>query len=285
MPDEPSTGEAPTLVPEVYLQGVRYVQGLTEAEVERWLVNELMHDIHALAGQPDDFPVHAILNHWKYLSLAAQGRISNSINSITVKWMTHEISFTDEALQSLFDIAVGTGTDVIKEPLQGFALDREFRETSQSTQLAVLQCLAGLARSYRRDVNFWETVFAALPEFAGMSFQVLARIAPRDAVLLVARLPSNPEAQGGAARALPALLSTFDDAERPRVFAALRGAMLHATRSWRERLKGVMRAAGYAMTERSGIPSEAHLRKHATALDELIRKGRKFAQLRKQGVP
>jgi hypothetical protein len=88
---------------------------------------------------------------------------------------------------------------------------------------AVLRALATL--SLNDDRVFWSKMPEKTPEFAGMAFQVLTRIAPDDALKLLSRLPDNDTAIGSVARKLPDFVSQFQPERKAAILTDIAAAI------------------------------------------------------------
>ncbi len=197
-----------TEIPESYKTGIQHIEGLDLGAMTDWLRAELHEQVHRLAGQEYDYPVQAIVNHHPYLSPETQRRMANAIEVLVLDWKRAANAWSESAVQALLNLAAELPVPGAKSKLQSLAKSQAFSKLAEALRPAVLGAIATL--SINGDRTFWKTLPDDYSEFAGMAFQVLARIAPEDALELLGRLPQNGQVIGSVARELPDFVSQFE---------------------------------------------------------------------------
>ena len=162
--------------PNSYKAGIQYIEGLTAEHMLLWLEGELKEINHVLAGSRDDYPVQAIVNHHPYLSLEAQKRMADAIEQMVLDWRETPTNWPENALRALLTLAAELRVSAVKSSLQSLTKNRKAFAHMAALQAEVLRTLATL--SVNDDRTFWSELGQHYPDFAGMAFQVLTRIAP-----------------------------------------------------------------------------------------------------------
>lgn len=211
------------IIPDSYEAGILYIEHLNMPAFREWLEAELRDKIHILAGQTDDYPVQAILNHHPYLSALAQKLLSDTLDELILAWKAQPTDWPDSAVRSLLSLAAELRVADSKSKLQSLVESGGLANINPGLHAAVLRAIATL--SSNNDHAFWFGLPRRHPEFAGLAFQVLARIAPRAALSLLAELPSNKLAIDGVARKLPAFISEFSPDKQPTVLTKIGEAL------------------------------------------------------------
>ena len=236
-------------IPEVYKEGVALVESYNAPAMTNWLREELFDRHHLLAGQADDYPVQAILNHHTYLSMEAQVRIAQAIKNLIVEWKTSPEQWTDPAARALLSLATELPVPGAKPLLQSLAESAAFETVPKPLRAPVMRTIAGL--SGNADRTFWTNLAAQHGEFAGMAFQVLTRTSQDAALALLGSLPHNQPVVDSVARSLPEFISRFPEETQfhklEQVSEALALASMPA--EFAARLVSAMKQAGYTIPE------------------------------------
>ncbi len=193
------------MIPPSYQSGIRYVEGLTSRQMLEWVKDELLDEVHMLAGKQEDFPVQAIVNHYPYLSFKAQKGMDDAIDKLVFDWEKEHNEWPDSAVRALLSLVGKLPVPGAKYKLKALVESEMFTEIKSQLRYAVLCAIASL--STNEDRMFWNKIPERHQEYSGMTFQVLARIAPEDALNLLGHLPDNAPSIGGVARALPDFVS------------------------------------------------------------------------------
>lgn len=197
-----------TEIPESYKTGIQHIEGLDAGAMTEWLRAELHEQVHILAGQAYDYPVQAIVNHHPYLSLETQSRMAKAIEVLILDWKRAANAWSESAVHALLSLAAELRVPGAKSKLQSLAKSQAFSKLAEALRPAVLGAIATL--SINDDRTFWKTLPDDHPKFAGMAFQVLARIAPEDALELLGQLPQDESVISSVARKLPDFVSQFE---------------------------------------------------------------------------
>lgn len=203
--------------PDSYKPGVDRLEGMNKQALMAWLEAELRGQTHILAGKEEDYPVQAIVNHHPYLSIAAQQRVGGALEALVLDWRKDSNDWPEAAVRALLNLVAELGIEGAKRKLLPLVSDKQAWGRLTALQPAVLRALATLSRN--EDRAFWSKLPNQHPEFAGMAFQVLTRIAAEDALQLLSRLPDNDAAVGSVARKLPDFVSQFQPERKPAVLA------------------------------------------------------------------
>lgn len=192
-------------IPSSYQSGIDYIESMTWNEMANWLFSELHEREHKLAGGPDDFPVQAIVNHYSYLSFKAQNRMDQAIDGLIYYWKQNPEKWTESAVRALLSLAGEFPVPEAVRKLKSLVESGDLSKPGAFSMSPVLRAIASL--STNDDLQFWNKVADEHPKYAGMAFQVLTRIGPRDALALLERFPNNEDAIGSVARVLPRFVS------------------------------------------------------------------------------
>jgi hypothetical protein len=211
-------------IPSSYENGLAQIERMDAPSTREWLDAELKEKVHLLAGSAEDFPVQAIVNHYPYLSLAAQKRIADAIVALIDDWRSVPTDYPEAAVRALLNLAAELRVSDAKNRLQTMVQSAPTEEVDR-LHTAIIRTIATL--STNNDRTFWRKLPQHRPDDSGMAFQVLVRIAPKDALLLLSELPSNEPALGGVARKLPDFVSQFGRHEQPDVLTQISNALLH----------------------------------------------------------
>ncbi|MFA6445623.1 MAG: hypothetical protein WCW14_00010 [Candidatus Paceibacterota bacterium] len=161
--------------PECFRNGVLFIEGLNYSGVRDWLIQELKDESHRLAGNSDDQPVQAIINHAQCLSGESLGKLNVGLCTIVDSWREGE-SFELPFLRYLFSLIGELRVTVVKKRL----LEINYKTLSDEYRCIVLRAVASL--SEKSESKFWESIARDCPCFGGMAFQVLWRIHPEAAI-------------------------------------------------------------------------------------------------------
>ena len=198
-------------IPESYKSGIAFIEGLTVREAIPWLHKELREEVHMLAGGSDDFPVQAIINHYRYLSFLAQAVVRDAIEGLICQWRNelerHERkTWSESAVIALLNLTSALHVSHAKYGLQSLVNSPVFLKM-RGCHLQPSILLTVVVLSANSDRHFWTTTAQRCPKYAGMAFQVLTRIAPSDALCLLEQFPDSKHAVGSVARRLPDFVS------------------------------------------------------------------------------
>ena len=257
-------------IPESYKPGVERIEGMNEAALLAWLEAELREQTHILAGKAEDFPVQAIVNHHPYLSIAAQNRFGNAIEALILDWRENLDNWPEDAVRALLDLAAEFGVEGAKRKLLPLVSNRPAWGKIAVLQLAVLRALAAL--SLPDDRAFWSKLPDQHPEFAGMSFQVLTRIAAEDALQLLSCLPDDDMAVDSVARKLPDFVSQFQPERKGAILAHIASAIAMLSKKSAETLMLALQRAGFPISLPSSSQNEiAVFRIRVASFAKLVR--------------
>src|SRR5688572_7276344 len=140
-------------LPPSYKPGVDHLEGLTGSGTLLWLQGELLGGRHVLAGQADDFPVQAILNHYPYLSLQSRRRLDTAVESLVTSWKSNPDTWPESSTYWLLDLAARLPVTGVKSRLQSLSESTAFSQIHWSFQPAVYQTIAELSHS--GDRKYW----------------------------------------------------------------------------------------------------------------------------------
>ena len=193
--------------PESHRAGIAHIEGLGVVPMAQWLRDELHEQVHLLAGEAYGYPVQAIVSHHPYLSPEAKKRMASAIDLLVFDWKKTANAWSLPAVQALLSLVGELDVSGAKSKLQSLTESQAFSKMAEALRLAVLGAIATL--SSNDDRKFWKQFPAVYPTFAGMAFQVLARIDHEGALELLGRLPQNEQVIGSVARKLPDFISNF----------------------------------------------------------------------------
>jgi hypothetical protein len=236
-----------TTIPDNYVAGLQRIEGLNAAAMREWLDAELHEKSHILSGQADDYPVQAIINHHPYLSMAAQKRMADAIEALIVAWRKEPTEWSQTAVRSLLSLAAELRIIDAKSKLQLLVESDLLGRIDAPLHPTVFRTIATL--SSNNDRKFWSTLPNKHPEYAGMAFQVLARIAPTEALLLLGQLPANGAAIAGVARKLPDLVSRFEPEQRTGVLNQITEALSSLSPESALPLQAALKEQGFELGE------------------------------------
>jgi len=231
--------------PESYKPGVTPLEAMNKQGILGWLVAELRGQTHILAGKEEDYPVQAIVNHHPYLSIPAQQRVGDALEALVLDWRKNPSDWPEPAVRALLSLVAELGVEGAKRKLLPLVSDKKAWGRIAGLQLAVLRALATL--SLNEDRAFWSKLPQQHPEFAGMAFQVLTRIAADDALQLLSRLPDNDMAIGSIARTLPDFVSQFPKERTTAVLSHLAGAISKLSTKSAATLRQALQDSGYSI--------------------------------------
>ena len=248
-------------IPDSYKQGIHRIEQHTTDTMCAWLEGELRGINHILAGSRDDYPVQAIVNHHPYLSLETQKRMADAIERIILEWKASPSDWPESATRALLSLAADLRISAVLPLLQSLARDKKAFARIEPLQPEALRTIATLSTNNER--GYWSEIAQQHPDFAGMAFQVLARIAPSDALTLLAHLPKNQATIGGVARKLPGFVSQFPVEERAQVLKAIADALVSLPDKFSNPLRGALVEAGFELPLVSGISTWIHANVHS----------------------
>lgn len=231
--------------PESYKPGVTRLEAMNTQGLLGWLEAELRGQTHILAGKEEDYPVQAIVNHHPYLSIPAQQRVGDALEALVLDWRKDPSDWPEAAVRALLSLVAELEVQGAKRKLLPLVSDKNAWGRIAVLQLAVLRALATL--SLNEDRAFWSELPQQHPEFAGMAFQVLTRIAADDALKLLSRLPDNDTAVGGVARTLPDFVSQFPKERTTAVLNHLAGAISKLSTKSASTLTQALQDSGYSI--------------------------------------
>lgn len=234
-----------TTTPSIYKAGLKRIEELSTVCMIEWLEGELKEINHVLVGSRDDYPVQAIVNHHPYLSLEAQKRMADAIDQLVLDWRKTPSDWPENAARALLSLAAELRVSAVKPMLQAIAKDKRVFAKTTPLQAEVLRSIATL--SVNVDRFFWSEIAGLYPNFAGMAFQVLARIAPEDALTFLAHLPQNEAAIGGVARKLPGFVSQFPEGEKSEVLSRIAKSLAAMTDTFSNPLRIALTEAGFSL--------------------------------------
>lgn len=232
-----------TRIPESYLSGIQRIEGLDKGAMREWLAAEIQGKSRMLAGQTDDYPVQAIVNHNPYLSLKAQKRVADAIEELILDWKEEPESWSDSDLRALLNLAAELRVADVKLKLVSLIESGGLAQIKTGLHAPIFRAIATLSSNV--DYKFWFRVPQTYPAFVGMAFQVLARIAPKVALLLLRHLPVNADALEGVARKLPDFVSKFDAKEQAAVLDQITDALALLTPEAAQPLQLALKEQGF----------------------------------------
>ena len=210
-------------IPDSYKPGVNRIEDMNAPALAAWLEAELREQTHILAGKAEDYPVQAIVSHHAYLSIGAQKRVGSALETLVLDWRNNLDPWPETSVRSLLSLVAELGVEGAKSKLLPLLSDKDAWARIAALRPAVLRALATLSEN--PDRAFWDKMPVQHPEFAGMAFQVLTRIAPEDALQLLSRLPDNDAAIGSVARKLPDFVSQFQPERKDAVLEHIADAI------------------------------------------------------------
>jgi hypothetical protein len=234
-------------IPSGYEKGVDYIEGLTVAAMRAWLKSELYGENHVLAGQADDFPVQAIVNHYKYLTMPAQNRMCDALVFNVTNWSKGPDRWPEPAAIALLNIVAELRVYNAKLKLESFVKSALFFQATVAIRPVVIRAIATL--SSNNDRTFWNEIPLLYGDFAGMAFQVLTRIAPQDALELIGKLPNNDLAVGGVARKLPDFVSHFDLKEQSIILKQIVRSLERLPEKHADELRNALNDEGFCLVQ------------------------------------
>jgi hypothetical protein len=252
-----------TRVPESYGAGVRHIESMNVGALREWLHAELHEKVHMLSGQADDFPVQAIVNHHPYLTIPAQKRMADAIEELISEWKREPEEWSDPAaLRALLSLAAELRVLGAKAKLESLIESGGLSRIDSGLHPAIFRAIAAL--SSNSDSKFWFSLPGSYPAYAGMAFQVLARIAPKAALLLLRQLPANQLALDGVARKLPDFVSKFEPEQREAVLDQIANAFISLPSESASLLQGALEEHGFK------IRFPAHVQERKRFLEHII---------------
>lgn len=233
-------------IPESYKPGVDRIEGMNAPALCEWLEAELREKAHILAGKDEDFPVQAIVNHYPYLSPFARKLVGNTLEALILDWRKEQNNWPESAIRALLSLVAELRVAGAKSKLLSLVSDKEAWAHIEVLRPAVFRALATL--SVNQDRAFLSKLPIQHPEFVGMAFQVLTRIAPEDALQLLSRLPDNEMAIGSIARKLPDFVSQFQPERKATVLAYIAEAIALLSPKSTALLKLALQNAGFEIS-------------------------------------
>ena len=232
--------------PESYQPGIEYIESLNTTALREWLHAELHEKVHVLAGQADDYTVQAILNHHRYLSQPAQKRFAEAIEALILEWRRAPEEWTESAVRALLNLSAELPVPGAKQKLQALISSAKgMAQVPPTVYPAIFRTLAALASN--EDRAFWLDIPLMDARMAGLAFQVLARIAPDDAIKLLARLPSNDEAVSGVSRSIGRFVSQFAPERRDAVLNRISEATANLDPAYIAELARALSESGFEL--------------------------------------
>jgi hypothetical protein len=241
-------------IPESYKPGIERIEGMNCPAMLVWLEAELRGQAHILAGKEEDYPVQAIVNHHAYLSIGAQKRMGDVLETLVLDWSRDLVSWPEPAVRALLSLIAELRVEGAKSKLLPLVSNKAVWDGLASLQPAVFRSLATLSKN--RDRNFWIRIPTDHPEFAGMAFQVLTRIAPEDALKLLSHLPNNDMAVGSVARKLPDFVSQFQPERKAEILTHIASAIGMLSKKSAETLTLALQNAGFPISPPSSLQDE-----------------------------
>src|SRR6516165_9976498 len=143
-----------TDVPESYRSGIDHIEKLNVAALAEWLRAELEEKVHILAGQLDDYPVQALVNHFRYLSVAAQQRFVDALDVLVRDWRNEPSEWSESAARALLSVAAELPVTDVKLKLRALVLDAsQMDRVPRTLHAAVFRTVA--AHASNDDRKFW----------------------------------------------------------------------------------------------------------------------------------
>lgn len=258
-------------IPESYKPGVERIENMNVPALLAWLEAELRGQTHVLAGKEEDYPVQAIVNHHAYLSIAAQKRVGDALETLALEWRNNLVDWPESAVRALLSLVAELRVEGAKSKLVPLVSDKGIWNGLSSLQPAVFRALATLAKN--SDRSFWIKTPSEHPEFAGMAFQVLTRIAAEDALQLLSCLPDNDMAVGSVARKLPDFISQFQPERKDAILAHIGRAIGMLSKKSGETLVLALKKAGFPISLPSSRQNEITIfRVHIESFAKLVRR-------------
>lgn len=168
------------VTPDSYLQGIRYVADLgTITETQAWLRNEIFESFHALSGGWDDYPVQAIVNHYRYFPEDVKVFVNAAFLNLLVEWQVRPEDWPEDMTRSLLSLVSELHIPQAKENLVRFVGTMRIMDLAVKLHLAVFRAISTL--STKEDIRFWQMVIEEVkrgtwPGLDRMAFQTLDRI-------------------------------------------------------------------------------------------------------------
>ena len=233
-------------IPESYKPGVNQIEGMNEPALLAWLEAELREQTHILAGKAEDYPVQAIVNHYAHLSMPAKQRVEHALQTLVLEWRKDLDGWPEEAVRALLSLVAELRVEDAKSKLFPLVSDTTAWDRIGRLQPAVLRALATL--SLNADRSFWGKIPKLHPEFAGMAFQVLTKIAAEDALELLSHLPDNDMAVGSVARKLPDFVSQFQPERKAAILTHISEAIAMLSEQSAATLMLAIQKAGFEIS-------------------------------------
>lgn len=191
-----------TGIPESYLPGLQILEKFTPEEMRAWLLKEVREESHTLSGGADDQPVQAILNHARYLTPKAKGLLADAIqSSISTHNWESELVPDKNSIVNLLHFAGELPVPGVKAYLKEL-LQKTRRPPIAPWMRHRILCGPLAFLSDETDTLFWHYVVARYRDSVGTAFQVLLRISPKDAIILLGTRIPNKSLSGSVCRAL-----------------------------------------------------------------------------------
>jgi hypothetical protein len=257
------------MIPDAYNQGVSHIESLTVPAMVEWLRDELFDRNHILGGQADDYPVQAILNHFPHLSIRAQARMAEAMRQLVIEWKGSPTAWTESAIKALLSLATELPVPETKPLLQSSVEQGGLGQVPTAVRAPLLRAIAGL--SGNGDRTFWMMVATEHSQFAGMAFQVLARVAPGSAVEVLGRLPHEQAIVDTAARVLPEFIARFPEGAQFEKLEQVAQVTASLPDQLAARLKSALMHAGYTVPESRSLKEAKQRNSFRQATDHLAR--------------
>jgi hypothetical protein len=234
-------------IPSSYKKGIEFIQALDGGGMREWLRAELNEQSNVLTGQADDFPVQAIVNYHGFLDRATQLKFAVAIQDLVSDWKQNPGDWNQNAATALLKIIAELRIEDTKSRLKSLVESKNFSNILPILRPAVIRTLAAISTT--TDNQFWNKLTELHPDFGGMAFQVLTRIAPKDALQLIGKLPYSKIAIEGVARKLPDFVSQYEGPERTKVIGTIADAIDHLPEEYAEKLKASLAEEGIVIGE------------------------------------
>lgn len=245
-------------IPSIYERGVHFLESLRASTIMEWLREELRAPTYRLAGRNEDYPIQSILEHYEFLSPSGRSTLITAVRSLLVDWRNKPEEWDENQAEMLIDLTAGLHATDVKEVMKSVVSRSALSSLHQTQVPALLRALASL--SVNSDREFWRMVPCAFPDFAGMAFQVLTRIAPADAFHVLLTMPDNDLAIGGVSCVLGDFVASFAPKDRLNVLARIIECTQHLSKASKSRIQHILERAGYSISDpnnadESGAPA------------------------------
>lgn len=194
-------------IPKAYVASLNEIEKMSQQAMTTWLESELNGTSRLLAGQADDYPVQAILNHHRYLDPNAKKAFGQAVKELLSDALKIPRQWDSELFQHLLALSAELPVPSTKHQLVKAVVTSDFQKITAVNQSLILQTIGALSDS--SDSSFWLSIAQKFKSFAGLAYQILSRISPLKSSDAIAYL-EDTKAVDSVCQRLSVLLSASE---------------------------------------------------------------------------